>query len=213
MADTSIPSVTAYGNLTKALERIKTASTPPRFTQDFLSTKLNLKGGSARPVIPFLKRTGFLEGNGAPTELYRRFRGTEAQSGAAAAEALRIGYAPLYEVNEYVHDVNDADLKGIIVQVTGAEPASSTVGGIVGSFKALRAFANFDAVPAAEAAEEQPNDDTTTLVATGGDAPNSGSGALGSIKLGYTINLNLPATSDIAVFDAIFKSLRANLLS
>jgi hypothetical protein len=54
MADSSLPFVTAYGNLTKALERIKRASTPPRFTQDFLATKLNLKGGSARPVIPFL---------------------------------------------------------------------------------------------------------------------------------------------------------------
>ena len=32
-------------------------------------------------------------------------------------------------------------------------------------------------------------------------------------SLGYTINLNLPATSDPAVFDAIFKSLKENLLS
>jgi hypothetical protein len=33
------------------------------------------------------------------------------------------------------------------------------------------------------------------------------------LNLGYTINLNLPATSDIAVFNAIFKSLKENLLS
>jgi hypothetical protein len=32
------------------------------------------------------------------------------------------------------------------------------------------------------------------------------------LRLGYNINLNLPATSDIAVFNAIFKSLRENLL-
>ena len=42
------------------------------------------------------------------------------------------------------------------------------------------------------------------------DVTIGGSGA--GIKLGYTINLNLPATSDIAVFDAIFKSLREHLL-
>ena len=29
-----------------------------------------------------------------------------------------------------------------------------------------------------------------------------------SIRLGYTIHLNLPATTDIAVFNAIFKSLK-----
>ncbi len=33
------------------------------------------------------------------------------------------------------------------------------------------------------------------------------------LNLGYTINLNLPETTDIEVFNAIFKSLRANLLS
>jgi hypothetical protein len=202
MAETSVPYLTAHGNLTKALERIKTAQTPPRFTQDFLETKLMLKGGSARPVIPFLKRTGFLGADGAPTEQYKRFRGTPAQSGSAAAEALRTGYAPLYAVNEYVHDVSDPDLKGIVVQVTGAEPASSTVQAIVGSFKALRAFANFDAV-GEEVAEDVPL----------GASDRTPAGVAGSIKLGYTINLNLPATSDIAVFDAIFKSLRANLLS
>jgi hypothetical protein len=32
------------------------------------------------------------------------------------------------------------------------------------------------------------------------------------LNLGYTINLNLPATSDPEVFDAIFKSLKQHLL-
>src|SRR6266571_5269336 len=145
----------AYGNITKALDRVKEAQTPPRFTQDFLATKLNLKGGGARPIIPFLKRTGFLATDGSPTELYKRFRGTSDQSGAAAAEALRTGYARLYEVNEYVHDANDKDMKGIVVQVTGMEPGSSTVPAIIGSFKALRAYANFDA----DAAEEESPDE------------------------------------------------------
>jgi hypothetical protein len=205
MAET-VPYVQAYGNITKALERIRQAQTPPRFTQDFLETKLNLSGGSARPVIPFLKRTGFLAPDGTPTDLYKRFRGTEAQSGAAAAEALRIGYAPLFQVNDYVHDAKDSDVKKIIVQVTGAEDNSSQVKSAFGSFKALRAFANFDAEPEeeVEGQEEVLSRDERTPTAAG---------AVGSLKLGYTINLNLPATSDIAVFDAIFKSLREHLLT
>ena len=67
MADVQLPYVTGYGNITKALQKIQTAQTPPRFTQDFLATKLGLKGGSPRPVIPFLKRTGFLASDGTPT--------------------------------------------------------------------------------------------------------------------------------------------------
>jgi hypothetical protein len=203
MAETSVPYIMAYGNITKALEKIKAAQVPPRFSQDFLETKLSLKGGGARPVIPFLKRTGFLAADGTPTELYRRFR-NEAHSGAAAAEALRVGYAPLYEVNEYIHEATDPQLKGVVVQVTGSEPASSTVGAILGSFKALRAFADFEAV--ASEVVEAPGQETRPA------AIESVRGAGAGIRLGYTINLNLPATSDIAVFDAIFKSLREHLL-
>ncbi|MEE4637636.1 MAG: DUF5343 domain-containing protein, partial [Wenzhouxiangella sp.] len=138
------PYVNAYGNITKALDKIQQAATPPRFTQDFLATKLNLSGGSARPLIPFLKRTGFIGSDGTPTELYKRFRNSS-HRGAAAAEALRIGYKSLYEVNEYIHDAKDKDLKGVVVQVTGSEPDSTVVQKIVASFKALRAFADFDA--------------------------------------------------------------------
>ena len=203
MADITVPYLQAYGNITKALNKIKTAQVPPRFSQDFLETRLNLTGGGARPIIPFLKRTGFLGSDGTPTDLYKRFR-NESQSGAAAVEALRIGYAPLYEVNEYIHDASDADLKGVVVQVTGSEPTASTVNAIVGSFKALRAFADFDAPPAA-------TETTGELTVTErGVTPAATSGA--PLRLGYTINLNLPATSDIAVFDAIFKSLREHLL-
>lgn len=199
----TVPYMSAYGNITKALNQIKTASVPDRFTQDFLATTLGMTGGGARPVISFLKRTGFLGSDGAPTELYKRFR-NQAQSGAAAAEALRTGYAPLYKVNEFIHDANDPALKGVIVQVTGAEPNSGTVAAMTKSFKALKAFATFDGAPAEN---ETPADSTDVGAGSG-----VGESAVGGIKLGYTINLNLPATSDIAVFNAIFKSLREHLL-
>src|SRR3954453_15998978 len=134
MADAKVPYVMAYGNITKALEGIKRASTPERFTQDFLSTKLGMKGGTPKPVIPFLKRTGFLNTDGSPTARYKRFR-NDAQSGAAAAEALRAGFGALYEVNEYAHALSDKELKGVIVQVTGMEGSNSAVSAILGSFK------------------------------------------------------------------------------
>jgi len=203
MADQKLPYVTAYGNIEKALERIKDAQTPPRFTQDFLATKLNLKGGSARPVIPFLKRTGFLGSDGAPTDLYKRFR-ADAQRGRAAGEALKTGFKPLYEINEYVHDAKDSDLKGIILQATGLEADSSTVKSIIGSFKALKKYATFDGED--DGAEDRGDDGGAGGGADEGEQP------LSELRLGYTINLNLPATSDIAVFDAIFKSLREHIL-
>ncbi len=205
MADnSSLPYLNAYGNITKVLSKIKEAETPNRFSQDYLATTLQLPGGSAKPVIPFLKRTGFLASDGTPTELYKRFRG--AQSGAAAAEALRIGYKPIYSINEFAHDASEPKLKDLVVQATGAEKGSKIVAATAASFKALNAFADHSAAAqdgAAGAAEEIDRGDL-------GDG--DGGELAGGIRLGYTINLHLPPTSDVAVFDAIFRSLKEHLV-
>jgi len=205
-----IPYLSAYGNITKGLEKIKTASVPDRFTQDFLSTKLGLSGGGARPLTPYLKRAGFLGPDGSPTQLYKQFRNS-ALSGAAAAQAMRNAYPALYELNEYVHEADDKTLKGLVVQVTGLEPDSTTVKAMVASFKALKAFANFDAAGSMledNGATEAPKTENGKAdIAPAPQAPTP------QLKLGYTINLNLPNTTDVAVFNAIFKSLREHLLS
>jgi hypothetical protein len=202
------PYMQTYSNITKGLQKIQEAATPPRFTQDFLETKLAMKGGSARPFIPFLKRTGFIGSDGVPTELYKRFR-NPAQRGTAAAQALRNGYSALYEVNEYVHDASEKDLKGVVVQVTGLDANASVVKSIVGSFNALKEFATFDGdelsyEPDAEV-EQTGTDDEEPM-------KSQKATARPTLGLSYTINLNLPPTSDIAVFNAIFKSLKENLL-
>lgn len=207
MAEGKVPYVTASGNVTKVLEKIQPAATPERFTQDFLSTKLGMSGGSARPVIPFLKRTGFLGTDGAPTDRYKQFRASSTRR-RAAADGLRQGYRALYEVNEYAHDLDDKDLKDLIIQVTGADAGSSTVTAVLGSFRALQAFAGFDATAVEETVAEEEVDEAARI-----ETHETGELRLPSgLSVGYTINLHLPATSDVAVFNAIFKSLRENLL-
>jgi hypothetical protein len=202
--DKQLPYIPSYGQIKTVLGKIKQASTPERFTQDYLATTLDMKGGGPKPLIPFLKRVGFLGSDGAPTELYKQFRGTSEKSGAAVAQALRIGYQPLYQANERVHDANDADLKGLIVQVSGLEEGSGTVKAIMGSFKAVKEFARFDQ-PAADISVGEPESPDAEPAQFG--RPLSG------LNLGYTINLHLPATSDITVFNAIFRSLREHLLA
>lgn len=208
MAEEKLPYVMAYGVITKTLEKIKSAATPDRFTQDFLSTKLSVKGGSGKSVIPFLKRIGFLGTDGAPTERYKRFRNATA-AGIAAAEALKQGYKPLYDRNEYAHDLKDTELKGLIVEATGLEPEGSTVKSIIGSFKALKSFSKFDGE---NIVEEKSNETVEAEDETTSGERKNHSAHVSKLGLSYTINLNLPATSDIAVFNAIFKSLKDNLL-
>jgi len=208
-ASSKVPYLQAYGNIKKALDKITKATVPPKFTQDFLATTLDMPGGGARPVIKFLKRAGFLTSEGTPTDLYKRFRNPSFR-GAAAAQGIRNAYSDLYVANEYVHNASDKDLKGLIVQVTGLQEDSKLIPAMVASFKTLKEYADFDADVGADL-------DQVLDEGKGGDVEGDKGQRLvlteqRGFRLGYTINLNLPATTDIAVFNAIFKSLREHLL-
>jgi hypothetical protein len=134
MAESKLPYLNAYGNITKGLEKIKGAETPERFSQDFLADTLGMTGGGARPLIAYLKRTGFLGSDGVPTEQYKSFRNPSG-SNVAAAQALRTGYGPLFKMAESAHKLGDQELKGLIVQATGLEAGSKAVKSMIGSFK------------------------------------------------------------------------------
>lgn len=207
-----LPYINAYGNIGKALERIKVAATPDRFSQDFLQNKLGMKGGSSRPLIPLFKRIGFLAPDGSPTNLYKQFRNSDL-SGGAMAKALKIGYAPLYEMDEGVHKLDAGKIKNLVVQATGSEASAPSVRSTVKSFEALREYADFDAAPdEEEQGEEEVGGDEDGDVQLDEGGSGDGLPLAGGVNLGYTINLHLPATSDVGVYNAIFRSLRENLL-
>ena len=203
------PFMNAYGNITKILKKIKEAKAPDRFTQDFLGTSLGFTGGSSTPFIPFAKRIGLLSSDGVPTDLYHRFR-NESESGRAIAEAMQHGYPTIFSRNEYANKLDKAKLTGLLMEITGLEPKSKTLAAIVESFLVLKSFADFDA----ESPLRQPTSKDQTLSdSRPSDVPPGTAGATASdgLRFSYTIYLNLPNTDNIAVFNAIFKSLKENL--
>jgi hypothetical protein len=201
------PFMNGYGTIAKILDKMKEAQTPDRFTQDFLSTKLGFPGGTAKPFIPLAKRLGLLESDGKPTDLYKSFR-NPTQSKAAIAAAIRKGYGQLYERNEYAHDLDKKKLEGLAVEITGLEQGHATVRAIVGTFEALKGYADFNK---GEPKPDSEKDKTKTEKKITQDTGNSGDEDV-KLNLAYTINLVLPKSDDIAVFNAIFKSLREHLL-
>ena len=94
----NLPYSTSVGTLEKILEKIKTASVPDRFTQDFVHTKLSMKGGSANACIPLIKKLGLVGSDGTPTDLYSEFRNPK-KSRSALGKAFKQLYARLYEMN------------------------------------------------------------------------------------------------------------------
>ncbi len=208
------PFMNATGLVTKIFDKIISASQPERFTQDFLKTKLGFDSGSSRPFIPLLKRLGFISTDGTPTPLYSKFRNEEAR-GKAMTQAIRHGYKEVFERNEYAHDLEKSKFKNLIIEMTGLEPGDAMVNAIVGTFFALKSYAKFDSQDQDTAPQDENKKTNVVLLENNGNdtpPPLPPRQAASGLNLSYTINLNLPETSDVEVFNAIFRSLKENLL-
>jgi hypothetical protein len=205
------PFINAYGLVTKILDKIIEASQPERFTVDFLKTKLGYDSGSSRPIIPLLKKLNFIGSDGAPTQLYSKFRNPE-ERGNAMATAMRTAYKEVFDRNEYAQDLTKEKFKNLIVEMTGLQANDPSVGAIVNTWFNLKAYAKFDG----EAKPADGDKGSVTIIKNDENPPplppppptQNPTG----LNLSYTINLNLPETSDVEVFNAIFRSLKENLL-
>jgi hypothetical protein len=204
-----LPYVTSPGNIDRALNGIKHAAVPPKVSQDFVKTMLKIPGGSGDQMTSFLKKIGFTGADGSPSDIYKSYR-NPTQSGIAVAAAIRIAYAPLYLRNEFMHELPEEALLGLVTEETGQAHDSGPVKLVCACIKHLKIFADFSRAsepllpgPVSSPTDEMPHRPAPETAVS----PQSF-----GLNLGYTINLNLPATSDPEVFNAIFKSLKEHLL-
>jgi len=201
-----LPYVASPTLMPKIFEKIKKAKTPDRFTHDYLSTKLGFKGGNYKQFIPLAKKLKFLNSDGSPTDLYKKFRNVST-SEAAMAAALREGYWEVFERNEYANSQTTEEFKGLVVEITGLESGNRVVQLICQTFGLLKAMANFD-VSLGDSAKGEEDSSFKTIDPDGISVEENEI----DLNLSYTINLVLPKSDDPAVFNAIFRSLRQNLL-
>jgi hypothetical protein len=197
------PYVNGYGGIPKLFAAIREAAVPPKFTQDFLSDILDLKSSSYRAMIPLMKKLGFIDPGNVPTQAYRDVRDA-AQAGRVIAARMREAYKTLFNANEYIYKADKPTLMAKLRSILGAGEDDANIQYVAGTFSELSKMAAWDGSPA-----PKPN---LPMDSRPDESVSGGRKELGKIGLSYTINLNLPATTDIEVFNAIFKSLRENLL-
>jgi len=166
-------------------------------------------GGAARPIIPILKATGLLNQTGAPTELYAQFQ-TDAGRPAAALKALRNGFAEVFRRNQYAHKAEEAALVDVIVAITGLPKKEGIVRYILNTFQSFQDYAK-------QAREDGKPEDLNDAGQSHDSPPpppsDQNGGGNGRLQLAYNINVVLPETTNVEVYNAIFKSLKANLLA
>lgn len=193
-----IPYLLTVKNVGPILDRIKEAGTPPKFTNEFLKNSLGFTSSSDRGVIKILKHLGLLSQDSIPTPRYNEFR-NDAQSGVALAIGLREGWAPVFLSDQRAHEKSVGQLKELFKNVTGAGEAVAEK--MASTFKALADRAEWSATP--QVSEALPDAPAPSL--------DRGPQTTG-ISLHHDVHIHLPATSDVSVYAAIFRAMKAELL-
>jgi hypothetical protein len=187
-------------NLKSILERIREAGTPPKFTHDFLKSTLGFASSNDRAVIQVLKSLGFLTADGIPTDRYNEFRDAS-KSGAAMTTGLREGWSEIFLADQRAHEKTTSQLTELFKTVAGKGEAVAKK--MATTFKTLAEVADWKAAPVPSEvtmAEEPERRERIAPV----EVP-----ALG---LHHDVHIHLPSTSDVAVYTAIFRALKAELL-
>jgi hypothetical protein len=209
------PYVNAYGKIPDVFDGIKTASVPPKVTVDFLSSVLGLKSSSYRAMIPLLKKLEFIDQASVPTEIYRSYRDIS-QSKAILGKQVKLTYEVIYKVAEYAHKLESEELKSKLKTLLGVADDDKAVPYVVGTFQELVKISSFETRRTSTKVKNDLGETTKKYsIKTEPDKGIDTNFDSNKTKFGisYTINLNLPATTEIEVYNSIFKALRENLLN
>lgn len=200
---TSLPYLASNKNIETLFSKIHTAKVPDKFSQEFLSTTIGLKGSNDRTMIPLLRNLQLIDQSGSPLPAYRLLKRAEAAKRAIAV-GIRHAYRPLFEANENAHSLPSEKLKGLVAQVAGTD--SDMTARIVATFSTLVKQADFSsAIEPSEAADErvEQKDQPSDLRKT----PNPLAGGLRP-EFHYNIQIHLPSNATEEIYINIFNALR-----
>lgn len=199
--------MTSVKNVPAILQKIVEGTAPDKFTVAHLKG-IGFKSSNDQGIIPLLKDLKFLTADGTPTKRYHDYR-DKSKSRQVLGEALRETYEDLFHIKEHPAD---ADRQAIIGRFKSVHNATDAVA----ERQAMTFFAflkladitaktKHPAKPAEGTTEVEQKAETPVKSATEfRPLPFSG--------LRYNIEIHLPATKDVEVYNAIFKSLKEHLL-
>ena len=196
-------------NVPVVFEKIARAKIPDAFTNSFLSGTLGLKSTNDRALIGLLKKMGFLDNAGKPTNTYALLKNKE-QAKKAIAEGTRRGYAKLFEANESSHTLSSDLLKGLVAQVSGTEENMTNL--IAGTFRALVTLADFTAQEESGIANDNGSKEgTNTEAAAAAQAAHGPPAARFNPEFRFNIEVHLPSNGTEETYLNIFNALRKAL--
>lgn len=199
--------VQVYGQLPDFFRKISEGQAPQQFTIRHLKD-LGYTSVNHRAIIPLLKALGFLSAEGIPTKRYHDYR-DPSQSAHVMAQALQDAYFDLFVIKARPTEADRSLIEGKFKSVHNVSDRVAKL--MATTFYSLFSLADLDSNSSLMQSDSKAE---TSPRAERNDNNKDERQRLALIPPGlhYNIQIHLPATKDIEVYNAIFKSLREHLI-
>lgn len=198
-------------NLDGFFNSLLNAQAPQKFTLKFLE-QLEFKSTNDRLFIGILKALNFIDNNGIPQEIYYKFL-DQSESKSILANAIKECYSDLFAINIKANEMSVADVKNKLKTLTQGAKSNDVINWMANTFVSLCNYADFSKLDNKNLAKiiEQPYN-TEEIENDKFEKPSEIINKNITTQMHYNIQIHLPETREIAVYDAIFKSLKEHLL-
>lgn len=129
---------TVPGKLPALMEKIRSVGVPTKATGQWLKS-IGFTSSNDATLIGVLKQIGFIDGSGAPTDAWKKYRGANPKH--VLADAIRSGYSALFSVYEDADRRPQQELENVFRSTSTA--GSQVIGKAAVTFRNLCALADF----------------------------------------------------------------------
>lgn len=199
----------AISRIPDLFAKIRDGQAPDQLTLQLLKD-WGFQSSNDRAFLPLLKALGFLSPDGKPTSLYHDYR-DHSRSKTVMAQALRESYGDIFLIKEHP---TQADKDAIQGKFKSFHNVSDNVASLMTkTFLSLLGLADLSADEPKKTSlrKDKPKEGDKDEVQTGDDHSGQAKSKLHAPGLHYNIQIHLPATKDVEVYNAIFKSLKEHL--
>lgn len=198
----------SHGRIPELFAKIRDGQAPDQFSRQLLKD-WGFASSNDRALIPLLKELGFLSSDGKPTQRYHDYR-DHSRSKDIMAQALRDAYSDLFLIKEHPSDADKGAIQG---KFKSFHNCSDNVASLMTkNFYALLKLADLKGGSPRLKKDKPIEDHGKATGITIGKETGVLEREIRAPGLHYNIQIHLPATKDVEVYNAIFKSLREHLL-
>lgn len=203
--------LTSTKNLESIFNSIINARAPERFTNKFLED-LGFKSSTDRLMVGMLKALGLLDENGQPTQRYFEFL-DQSQSKKIIAKGIQEAYEDLFDLRKDAQNMSNEDVKNKLKTLTQGQKGDRVIDQMSLTFRALCNYADWsdEGIDSKDVASTEENEQQTQEQTASKTLEQPRTSA-SNMNLHYNIQIHLPETTNMAVYDAIFQSLKKHLM-